>query len=113
MVILRNPLSRAVQIGGVVATAALTSVVRIFLPDDLGRSRPYMLGSFALLCLLVHAVALSWLERRIIRPLGVVSSITLRIADGDLTVAPADSERLGGGPATDAGPRRGGGLHRL
>ena len=64
MAILRNPLSRAVQIGGVVATAALTSVVWIFLSGDLGWSLPYMLGSFALLCLLVHAVALSWLERR-------------------------------------------------
>jgi methyl-accepting chemotaxis protein len=113
MAILRNPLSRAVQIGGVVATAALTSVVWIFLSGDLGWSLPYMLGSFALLCLLVHAVALSWLERRIIRPLGVVSSITLRIADGDLTVAPADIERLGGGPVTDAVHRMVRELNRL
>lgn len=102
MAIFRSPLSRAVQIGGVVTTAALTAVVGLFLSRDLGWPLPYMLGSFALLCLLLLAGALSWLERNIIRPLGVVSSITLRIADGDLTVAPSDIERLGGGPVTDA-----------
>jgi methyl-accepting chemotaxis protein len=113
MAIFRNPLTRTVQIGGVAATAALTAVVWIFLSGDLGWSLPYMLGAFALLCILLHAAALSWLERRIIRPLGVVSSITLRIADGDLAIAPADIERLGGGPVTDAVHRMVRELNRL
>ena len=113
MAIYRNPLSRTVQIGGVVATVALTTVVWIFLSGDLGWSLLYMLGSFALLCLLLHAAALSWLERRIIRPLGVVSTITLRIADGDLTAAPGDIEGIGGGAVTDAVHRMVRELNRL
>ncbi len=113
MAIFRNPLSRAAQIGGVVATTALTAVVWIFLTGDLGWSLAFMLGSFAVLCLLLLAAALSWLERRIIRPLGVVSSITLRIAEGELSVAPEDIERIGGGAVTDAVHRMVRELNRL
>ncbi len=102
MAILRNPLSRAVLIGGVVTTAALTSVVWIYLSGDLGWPLPYMLVAFAILCMLVLWGALSWLERRIIRPLGVVSSITLRIADGELAIPPEEIELIGGGAVTDS-----------
>lgn len=113
MALFRSPLSRAVQIGGVVTTIALTTVVWIYLSGDLGWSVPYMLGTFVLLCLLILWAALSWLERRIIRPLGVVSSITLRIADGELAVPQEEIERIGGGAVTDAVQRMVRELNRL
>jgi methyl-accepting chemotaxis protein len=113
MAFLRNPLSRAVLFGGVVTTVALTSVVWIFLSGDVGWSLPYMLGAFAILCLLMVWGALSWLDRRIIRPLGVVSSVTLRIAEGDLTIHQEDIERIGGGAVTDAVRRMVRELNRL
>ena len=113
MAFFRSPLSRAVQIGGVVTTIALTTVVWIYLSGDLGWSLAYMLGAFVLLCLLILWAALSWLERRIIRPLGVVSAITLRIADGELTVPQEEIERIGGGAVTDAVHRMVRELNRL
>ncbi|HEV8453401.1 MAG TPA: methyl-accepting chemotaxis protein [Gemmatimonadales bacterium] len=113
MAFFRNPLSRAVQIGGVVTTFALTAVVWIYLSGDLGWPLPYMLGTFVLLCLLILWAALSWLERRIIRPLGVVSAITLRIAEGELTVPQEEIERIGGGAVTDAVQRMVRELNRL
>jgi len=90
------------MIGGVVTTAALTSVVWIYLSGDLGWRLAYMLAAFAVLCLLILWAVLSWLERRIIRPLGVVSSITLRIADGELAILPEEIELIGGGAVTDS-----------
>jgi methyl-accepting chemotaxis protein len=113
MAFFRSPLSRAVQIGGVVATAALTTVVWIYLSGDLGWPLSYMLGAFVLLCLLILWGVLSWLERRIIRPLGVVSAITLRIAEGELTVPQEDIERIGGGAVTDSVHRMVRELNRL
>src|ERR1043166_3177320 len=95
MAFFRNPLSRAVMIGGVVTTDALPSVVWVYISGDLGWSLPYMLLAFAILCLLVLWGALSWLERRIIRPLGVVSSITLRIAEGELAIPAEEIELIG------------------
>jgi methyl-accepting chemotaxis protein len=113
MAFFRSPLSRAVQIGGVVTTIALTAVVWIYLSGDLGWSLPSMLGAFVILCLLILWAALSWLDRRIIRPLGVVSAITLRIADGELTVSQEEIERIGGGAVTDAVHRMVRELNRL
>lgn len=113
MALFRNPLSRAMQVGGVVATVVLTGVVWVFVSGDLGWPAWRMIGAFALLCLLILWVLLSWLDRRIIRPLGVVSAITLRIADGDLAVSSEQIEGLGGGPVTDAVHRMVRELNRL
>ena len=113
MTLFRSPISRAVQLGGIVSIAALATVVWIFLSGDLGWPLPYMVAVFVLLCLLILWGALSWLERNIIRPLGVVSSITLRIADGQLAVAPEEIERIGGGAVTDAVHRMVRELNRL
>jgi methyl-accepting chemotaxis protein len=62
---------------------------------------PVKLGAFAVLCLLILWIALAWLERAIILPLGAVTAITLRVADGDLTVSAEDIQRVGGGAVTD------------
>ncbi|NOT07399.1 MAG: methyl-accepting chemotaxis protein [Gemmatimonadales bacterium] len=101
MALFRNPLSRAVQTGGAIATVALSTVVWAFLSGDIEWPLPYKVGAFALLCLLIQWVALSWLERTIIVPLGTVTSITLRVADGDLTVTKEEISRVGGGAVTD------------
>jgi methyl-accepting chemotaxis protein len=101
MAIFRNPLSRAVQAGGAIATVALTAVVWVFLSGDLNWPLGYQVGAFALLCLLILWVALSWLERTIILPLAAVTSITLRVADGDLKVSREELHRIGGGAVTD------------
>lgn len=101
MALFRNPLSRAVQTGGAIASIALTTVVWVFLTSDLPWPLPYKLGAFALLCLLILWVALSWLERAIILPLGAVTAITLRVADGDLGVTKDEIARVGGGAVTD------------
>ncbi len=101
MALFRNPLSRAVQTGGAIGTIALTGVVWIFLTGDIAWPLPYKLGAFALLCLLILWVALSWLERAVILPLGAVTSITLRVAAGDLAVSKAEIDQIGGGAVTD------------
>jgi methyl-accepting chemotaxis protein len=101
MALFRNPLSRAVQTGGAIASIALTAVVWVFLTSDIPWPLPYKLGAFALLCLLILWVALSWLERAIILPLGAVTAITLRVADGDLGVTKEEIARVGGGAVTD------------
>jgi methyl-accepting chemotaxis protein len=101
MALFRNPLSWTVQTGGAVATIALTGVVWVFLSGDLDWPLPYRLGAFALLCLLILWVMLSWLERAVILPLGAVTAITLRVADGDLAVTKAEIDRVGGGAVTD------------
>lgn len=109
----RNPLSRAIQIGGAVATVALTTVVWVFLSGDLNWPLAAMLGAFALLCLLILWVTLSWLERRVIQPLGVVSAITVRVGGGDLTVTPEELAAIGGGPVTEGVSRMVRELNRL
>ena len=109
----RSSLSRTMQLGGAVGTVVLTGVVWVFLSGDLRWPVAWMLGAFALLCLLILWVALSWLGRRVIEPLRTVSAITLQVADGDLTVGPAEIERIGGGPVTDAMERMVRELNRL
>jgi methyl-accepting chemotaxis protein len=101
MALFRNPLSRAVQAGGAVATAALTTVVWVFLSGAAEWPLEYQLAAFALLCLLIISIALSWLERTIIQPLAAVTAITLRVADGDLSVSKDEISRVGGGAVTD------------
>jgi methyl-accepting chemotaxis protein len=106
-------LRRAMQVGGAVTIVALTAVVWVFLSGDLPWPPLAMAGVFALLCLLILWVALSWLNRRIIEPLRAVSAITLRIADFDLTIDPGLLAQVGGGPVTDAMHRMVGELNRL
>lgn len=101
MALFRNPLSRAVQAGGAVATLVLTLVVWVFLSGEVDWPIEYRLVAFALLCLLIISIALSWLERTIIQPLGAVTAITLRVADGDLAVSREEIGRVGGGAVTD------------
>jgi methyl-accepting chemotaxis protein len=101
MTLFRNPLSRAMQIGGAVATVVLSAVVWVLLSGDLAWPRLVMVGVFALLCLLILLVALSWLERRILQPLGVVSAITVKVGGGDLAVSPEQLAAIGGGPVTE------------
>ena len=101
MALFRNPLSRAVQAGGAIATTALTVVVWLFLSGAVGWPMEYQIAAFALLCLLIISIALSWLERTIIQPLAAVTSITLRVADGDLSVSREEIARVGGGAVTD------------
>ncbi|MGQ0704415.1 MAG: methyl-accepting chemotaxis protein [Gemmatimonadales bacterium] len=109
----RSSLSRAMQLGGAVGTVVLTAVVWVFLSGDLRWPLGAMLGAFALLCLLILWVSLSWLNRRVIEPLRAVSAITLRIADFDLAIGPAEVGRIGGGPVTDAMERMVRELNRL
>ncbi len=109
----RSSLSRAMQLGGAIATVVLTAVVWVFLSGDLAWSIWAMVGAFALLCLLVLWVSLSWLNRRVVEPLRMVSEITLRIADFDLTIEPITIARIGGGPVTDAMDRMVRELNRL
>jgi len=101
MALFRNPLSRSVQAGGAVATTALTLVVWFFLSGAVEWPLEYQLTAFALLCLLIISIALSWLERTIIQPLAAVTAITLRVADGDLSVSKDEISRVGGGAVTD------------
>jgi methyl-accepting chemotaxis protein len=101
MAFFRNPLSRAVQAGGAIASIALTMVVWFFLSDAVSWPLEYQLATFALLCLLIMSIALSWLERTIIQPLAAVTAITLRVADGDLTVSKDELTRGGGGTVTE------------
>ncbi|HEV8150070.1 MAG TPA: methyl-accepting chemotaxis protein [Gemmatimonadales bacterium] len=113
MALFRYPLSRAVQIGGVVATVVLSAAVWVFLSGDLHWPLALMLIVFVLLCLLLLWVALSWLERRIIEPLGVVSSITGQVGGGDLAVSPERLAAIGGGPVTEGVTRMVHELRRL
>ena len=101
MALFRNPLSRQVQTGGAIATVVLTLVLWFLLSSDLGWPLPYKLGAFALLCVLILWILLSWLERKIILPLGAVTTITLRVAEGDLALTREDIRRVGGGAVTD------------
>lgn len=101
MALFRNPLSRAVQAGGAIATIALTTVVWFFLSDSVEWPIEYQLSAFALLCLLIISIALAWLERTIIQPLAAVTAITLRVADGDLSVSKDELGRVGGGAVTE------------
>jgi len=94
-------LRRTMQVGGAVITIGLTAVVWMFLSGDIGWPVLAMVGVFALLCLLSLWVALSWLNRRIIEPLRAVGTITLRIADFDLTIEPGQIQKVGGGPVTE------------
>lgn len=113
MALFRNPLSRAVQTGGAIAAVALTAVVWLFLSGEISWPLPYKVGTFALLCLLLLWMTLSWLERAVILPLGAVTAITLRVADGDLTVTKEDINRVGGGAVTDGITRMVRELNRL
>ncbi len=106
-------LRRAMQLGGAVATVILTTAVWLFLSGDIPLSPLAMVGVFALLCLLVLWVSLSWLNRRIIDPLRAVGTITLQIADYDLTVDPDLLRQVGGGPVTEAMGRMVAELNRL
>jgi len=101
------------QIGGSVAIVVLSAVVWVFLSGDLPWPVPVMVGAFALLCLLILWVSLSWLSRRVIEPVGAVGEITRRIADFDLTATPEEIGRIGGGPVTDAMDRMIRELNRL
>jgi methyl-accepting chemotaxis protein len=101
------------QIGGAVATVLLTSVVWAFLSGDIPLSLAGKVGVFALLCLLLLWVALSWLERRIVRPLGMVATITTRVAEGNLAVTDQELTAIGGGPVTEGMTRMVRDLNRL
>jgi len=113
MALFRNPLSRAVQTGGAVSIVLLTTAAWFIFSDELGWPLLYKLTVFALLCLLVLWVALSWLERVILQPLGAVSSITVRVASGDLRISKEDIGRIGGGVVTDSVNRMVRELNRL
>lgn len=113
MALFRNPLSRAVQAGGAVASSALTLVVWFFLSGAVDWPLEYQLAAFGLLCLLIISIALSWLERTIIQPLAAVTAITLRVADGDLTVSKEELNRVGGGAVTEGLTRMVRELNRL
>lgn len=101
MALFRNPLSRAVQTGGAIATIVLTGVLWVFLSGGVDWPLPYKLGAFALLCFMILWMTLSWLERTIILPLGAVTAIALRVAEGDLAVSRDEIGRVGGGAVTD------------
>lgn len=113
MALFRNPLSRAVQTGGAVSIVVLTTAAWFLFSDELGWPLPYKLIVFALICLLILWLALSWLERAILQPLGAVSKITIRIASGDLTISKDDIGRIGGGAVTDGVNRMVRELNRL
>jgi methyl-accepting chemotaxis protein len=113
MALFRNPLSRAVQAGGALATTALTVVVWFFLSGAVEWPLEYQVATFALLCLLIISIALAWLERTIIQPLAAVTGITLRVADGDLSVSKEELSRVGGGAVTEGLTRMVRELNRL
>jgi methyl-accepting chemotaxis protein len=102
MTLFRNPLSRSVQAGGAVATIVLSVFVWLLLSDKLRISIPLEVAGFMLLCLVVLWAMLWWLEKFIILPLGAVSDITLRVAQGDLRISKDDLARVGGGAVTDS-----------
>ena len=101
MALFRNPISRTLQLGGAVTVAVLTAAVGGFLTGRLRWSLPTVLGAFALTCLLILWIIHWWLEQAIVRPLGAVAAITLRVAEGDLTISRDDLSRVGGGAVTD------------
>jgi len=101
MRIFKNPLSRSVQGGGIAATVVLTAVLYVFTSEGMVWGLVYKLGIFALICLLILWVTLSWLERTIIRPLGAVARITRRVADGHLAVTSDEIAQVGGGQVTE------------
>jgi methyl-accepting chemotaxis protein len=102
MALFRSPLSRTIQAGGAVATIVLTVFVWLLLSDRLQFSLPLEVASFMLLCLVCLWAILWWLEKFIIMPLGAVSDITLRVAEGDLRISKDDLARVGGGAVTDS-----------
>src|ERR1043166_2836553 len=97
----RDSISRTVQLGGAVTVAVLTAAFGGFLTGRLRWPLPLVLGAFALTCLLILWIVHRWLERAIVRPLGAVAAITLRVAEGDLTISRDDLKRVGGGEVTD------------
>ena len=102
MALFRSPISRTIQAGGAVATIVLTVFVWLLLSDRLQFSLPLEVASFVLLCLVCLWAILWWLEKFIIMPLGAVSDITLRVAEGDLRISKDDLARVGGGAVTDS-----------
>jgi methyl-accepting chemotaxis protein len=102
MALFRSPLSRTIQAGGAVATIVLTVFVWLLLSNRLQFSLPLEVASFMLLCLVCLWAILWWLEKFIIMPLGAVSDITLRVAEGDLRISKDDLARVGGGAVTDS-----------
>jgi len=102
MALFRSPLSRTVQAGGAVATILLSVFVWLLLSAKLRFPLALEVASFTLFCLIVLWAILWWLERSIIMPLGAVSDITLRVAQGDLRISKEDLARVGGGQVTDS-----------
>src|SRR5260221_564117 len=97
----RNPISRTVQLGGAVTVAVLTAAFGGFLTGRLHWSLPVVLSVFAFVCLIILYVIHGWLDRAILRPLGEVAAITLRVAEGDLAISREDLMKVGGGAVTD------------
>lgn len=102
MALFRSPLSRTIQAGGAVATVLLTVFVWLLLSSRLRFSIALEVAAFTLFCLLVLWAILWWLEKAIVMPLGAVSDITLRVAQGDLRISKEDLARVGGGQVTDS-----------
>jgi len=102
MALFRSPLSRTVQAGGAVATVLLTVFVWLLLSAKVRFPIALEVAAFTLFCLIVLWAILWWLERAIIMPLGAVSDITLRVAQGDLRISKEDLARVGGGQVTDS-----------
>ena len=84
------------------ATILLTVFVWLLLSNRVQFSLPLEVASFMLLCLFCLWAILWWLEKSIIMPLGAVSDITLRVAEGDLRISKDDLARVGGGTVTDS-----------
>ncbi|MBS1240935.1 MAG: hypothetical protein H6R40_362, partial [Gemmatimonadetes bacterium] len=60
------------------------------------------LGLLMLVGLLLFYAGYRILDRRIMQPLGAAEEITVRVAQGDLTIEEAAVARVGGGPLTDS-----------
>jgi methyl-accepting chemotaxis protein len=113
MALFANRLSRTLQAGGAITIAVLTAGLGGFLTGRLDWSLPLVLGIFALICLIVLWAVHAWLERTIMRPLGVAAAIAHRVAEGDLSVSRADLKQVGGGPVTEGLSRMVRELNRL
>jgi methyl-accepting chemotaxis protein len=113
MALFANRLSRTLQAGGAITIAVLTAGLGGFLTGRLDWPLPLVLGTFALVCLIVLWAVHAWLERTIMRPLGVAAAIAHRVAEGDLSVSRADLKQVGGGVVTEGLSRMVRELNRL
>lgn len=78
----------------------LVSAPRVVRTVTLGLLRD--LGLLVLVGLLLFYAGYRILDRRIMQPLGAAEEITVRVAQGDLTIEESAVARVGGGPLTDS-----------